>query len=209
MSVLWALLLLFVLPAEQEAKSAGCPERNVVPNFNLTAFMGRWRIFKEYNSLSPYKQNCKELKFTDNGDRSFLYEQTGIINSGRIYDQKYKMGDTIKITRNLVPHTLKNGSESTARFNIKSDHVSGSITRPRAQYNIVVAKYKRYAIMTRCANFFGKLREIVIILMRRRKSTGKLRSDIKKEVKRLAMDIYLFTSITQDSLSGGNCPFVE
>ena len=106
MFVLWALLLLFVLAAKQEAKSAGCPERNVVPNFNLTAFMGRWRIFKEYNSLSPYKQNCKELKFTDNGDRSFLYEQTGIINSERIYDQKYKMGDTIKITKNLVPHKV-------------------------------------------------------------------------------------------------------
>ena len=210
MSVLWALLLLFVLAAEREAKSAGCPERNVVPNFNLTKFMGRWRIFKEYNSASPFKQVCKEVKFTDNGDGSFRYRKTGIINSRRSYDGgKYHMGDTIKTAWNLVPHTLKNGSVSTGRFNIKYDHVPGNITRPRAKYNIVAAKYRRYAIMTGCSGFFGKLQEFVIILTRRRRASGKLRSAIKKEVKRLEMDKYQFTSIMQVDLSGGKCPTVE
>ena len=205
MSVLSALLLLFVLAAEQ-AKSAGCPERNVVPNFRFKAFMGRWYVFKQYNMRPLYTLVCQEVTFTDNGDGSFRYDETGIISNTRKYDGKYRLGDSLKTSKTLVPHTLQNGSVATARFNIQYDHVSGNITRPIAKYNIVAAKYKKYAIMTGCSDFYdGQLQEYVIILTRKRKVPPKGQSSIAKKVKELAMEKYEFIYITQRSLSGVSC----
>ena len=163
MSVPWAILLLFVLAAEQTVKGDDCRKREVVSNFNLAAFMNKWYFFKEHNARSLYEYWCKEVTFTDKGDGSFRYEETATIGSQRRFGQRTSFATT------LVPHETKNGTASTARFNYWDDDQSGNVTGPAKQFNIIAVRYNKFAIVSECSDgpIWGK-QEAIHILTRAR-----------------------------------------